>query len=176
MATTFTPIELETGILINHVLDAAIADIVASGKPVTPYSVQQWIAPWAGATTGMRCQDESYVMAYLAQQNFLNELEVEMYCSKLIACGIVSAMHRTFDDPETGLAIEIAENGGIVEPRYRCHHCGYVDTNRHMFNADMVCIYCQQDRLAPTIVPDSEWDNYNPGKLASEPDIFGYDD
>ena len=160
MATTFTPIELETGILINHVLDAAIADIVASGKPVTPYSVQQWIAPWAGATTGMRCQDESYVMGYLSQEGFVNELEVELYCSKLIASGIVSAMSSQFSQ----------------ETQYRCRHCGYVDADRHMFNGAMNCIYCQQDRLAPTIVPDSEWDSYNPGKLASEPDIYGYDD
>ena len=62
------------------------------------------------------------------------------------------------------------------EPQYRCRHCGYVDADRHMFNGAMNCIYCQQDRLAPTIVPDSEWDSYNPGLLASEPDIYGYED
>ena len=162
----------------NNVLDAAIADIMACNGHVSLYTVSMWLDAWMQGNdrTGLQCTDESYIMAYLAQEGFVNELEVEMYCSTLIACGIVSAMHRTFDDSETGLAIEIAENGGTVERRYRCRHCGYVDADRHMFNGAMNCIYCQQDRLAPTIVPDSEWDSYNPGKLASEPDIFGYDD
>ena len=135
---TFTDVELKTGILANNVLDGALADITASGKPVTLYAVTQWLGDWM-QDTSLRCSDPAYIMAYLAQENFINELEVEMFCSKLIACGIVSAMETTFSpEPEIGLAIEIASHGGIVEPRFT--------------------------------------DSYNPGLLASEPDIYGYDD
>ena len=137
---TFTDVELKTGILANNVLDGALADITASGKPVTLYAVTQWLGDWM-QDTSLRCSDPAYIMAYLAQENFINELEVEMFCSKLIACGIVSAMHRAFADSENAqaieLAIEIAANSGIVEP----------------FT-----------------------DSYNPSLLASEPDIYGYDD
>src|SRR2546430_10061642 len=90
----------------NNVLDAAIADIMACNGHVSLYTVSMWLDAWMQGNdrTGLQCADESYIMAYLAQEGFVNELEVEMYCSKLIASGIVSAMSSQFSQ----------------EPQYRC--------------------------------------------------------